>query len=415
MVVMDKVSAQSVDQQLRDRASRVIPQGMYGHLRAAGLPPGYPQFFESAQGCRIVDVNGKDYIDYMCSWGPIVLGHRHPAVDAAFLEQLQRGDCLNGPTEKLVELAERLVGLLPHADWAVFAKNGTDATTTAVTVARAGTKRRKVLVATGAYHGAVPWCSPSVAGVTVEDRAHLINYTFNDTESLARAVADAGSDLAAIVVSAFKHDMGQALVMPTTAFAQAARNFCDAAGAALIIDEVRAGFRLSLQGSWEALGVGPDISAWSKAIANGYPLAAVTGNDRFRAAFGEIYVTGSFWMGAAAMAASLATLDTLERTNGVEHMVAMGNRLRSGVAALASKHGVPVIQSGPAQMPLIQFKDDHDTALGNAFCADLLKRGVYMHPRHNMFLSCAHQESDIDETLHHFEASLSVVSEQLGQ
>jgi glutamate-1-semialdehyde 2,1-aminomutase len=223
----------SVDATLRERAQRVVPGGMWGHLNAARLPEGYPQFFASAEGCHIRDVDGREYIDFMCSWGPILLGHKHPEVQAAADAQAARGDCLNGPGEVMVELAEDLVGMVPHADWAMFQKNGGDATTACVTIARAGTGRRKVLVAKGSYHGALPWCSPSVAGVTTEDRAHLLQFEYNDVESLRAAVAEAGKDLAAILVTAFRHDLGRDLELPTAEFAQAVRLACDNADAAL--------------------------------------------------------------------------------------------------------------------------------------------------------------------------------------
>jgi glutamate-1-semialdehyde 2,1-aminomutase len=138
---------------------------MWGHMNARMLGESYPQFFKRADGCRIWDVDGNEYVDLMCSWGPIVLGHHHAIVDQAFAAQVERGDTMNGPAEVMVELAELLVSTIAHADWAMFQKNGTNATTACLTIARAGTGRRKVLVARGSYHGAVPWCSPSVAGV----------------------------------------------------------------------------------------------------------------------------------------------------------------------------------------------------------------------------------------------------------
>src|SRR5262245_30604852 len=181
----------SVDASLRERARRVIPGGLWGHLDASRLPEGYPQFFQRADGCRLWDVDGNEYVDLMCSWGPMVLGHHHPAVDAAARRQAELGACMNGPGPVLVELAELLVGMIPHADWVLMQKNGNDATTTAVTTARAGTGRRKVLVARGAYHGATPWCSPSLAGVTAEDRAHLLHFDYNDVDSLEKEIGRA--------------------------------------------------------------------------------------------------------------------------------------------------------------------------------------------------------------------------------
>ena len=391
--------AESLDATLRARAQRVVPGGMWGHLNAARLPEGYPQFFASAEGCRIRDVDGREYIDFMCSWGPILLGHQHPEVQAAATAQAARGDCLNGPGEVMVELAEDLVGMVPHADWAMFQKNGGDATTACVTIARAGTGRRKILVAKGSYHGALPWCSPSVAGVTTEDRAHLLQFEYNNVASLRTAVAEAGNDLAAIVVTAFRHDIGRDLELPAVEFARAVRQACDNADAALIIDEVRAGVRLDTRGSWETFGVRPDLCAWSKAIANGYALAAVTGNDRFREPATRVFLTGSFWCSAVAMAAARATLRIARETNVPARIQATGTMLRNGLASLARQHDVSVRQSGPPQMPLMLFDDDPQFRKGRAFCATALRHGAFFHPTHNMFLSAAHQPSDIERAL----------------
>jgi glutamate-1-semialdehyde 2,1-aminomutase len=393
------IKVDTADQKLRVRASRVVPGGMYGHMRASGLPAGYPQFFERGEGCHLWDVNGRRYVDFMCSWGPIILGHKHPGVTEAVQRQMAAGDCLNGPTERMVELAERLVRLVPHADWALFSKNGTDATTTCVTVARAASGRRKILAARGAYHGAVPWCTPHPLGVTAEDRAHLIEYVYNDVPSLEAAVDKAGGDLAGVIVSAFRHDYGFDQELPSAEFAKRARELCDDKGAALIVDDVRAGFRLTLRGSWDLLGVQPDLSAWSKAIANGYALSAVTGNDSMRDAASRLFVTGSFWCSAVSMAAAVATLDELERIDGPRVMRDLGQRFRDGIAKQATEAGVGVRQSGPPQMPTILFEDDADFAIGERFSAEALKRGVYLHPRHNMFLSAAHTADDIDLAL----------------
>ncbi len=389
----------SQDTVLRQRAQRVIPGGLWGHMNVARLPEGYPQYFASAEGCRLRDADGRSFVDMMCSWGPIVLGHRHPAVEAAVREQAERGDCMNGPGPVLVDLAERLVDMVPHADWCLFGKNGTDATTACVTIARAATGRRKLLVAQGAYHGAVPWCSPSVAGVTAEDRAHLIHFAYNDIASVDAAVHQAGGDLAAILVSAFRHDYGLRQELPAAAFANHLRAVCDAAHAALIIDDVRAGFRLDLGGSWEPLGVRPDLSAWSKAIANGHALAAVTGRDWLRQAAKDVFTTGSFWCGAVPMAAALATLDELRRIDGPSRMRAMGERLRQGLAERAAHHGIAISQTGPVQMPTLLFEDDPEWTKGSAFCVEALRHGAYLHPKHNMFLSCAHTAADIDAVL----------------
>jgi glutamate-1-semialdehyde 2,1-aminomutase len=228
---------------------------------------------------------------------------------------------------------------------------------------------------------------------------HAIYFKYNDVASLEAAAAQAGDDLAGILVSAFRHDYGLDQQLPDPVFAARARALATDKDAALILDDVRAGFRLSLHGSWSELGVEPDLSAWSKAIANGYPLAAVLGNERFRKAASQLYATGSFWCGAVPMAAALATIDVLQAQNGPEHMLRMGQRFRDGIAAQAQKHGVGVRQSGPPQMPTILFDNDVDHARGSRFASEALKRGVYLHPKHNMFLSLAHTADDIDFAL----------------
>jgi glutamate-1-semialdehyde 2,1-aminomutase len=402
------------DAALRVRAQRVIPGGMWGHQNAARLPDGYPQYFSRAEGCRLWDADGHEYIDFLCAWGPMVLGYGDPDVEAAAARQRRLGNGMNGPSARLVELAELMVDTVPHAEWAMFQKNGTDATTTCVMIARAATGRRKLLVARGAYHGAVPWCNPYPAGATAEDRMHVVPYDYNDVTSLARSADLVRKDLAGIIVSAFKHDVGKDHELPTPEFARAARALCDESGAALILDDVRAGFRIHLGGSWEPLGVRPDLAAWSKAIANGYALAAVTGNERFREGASKIFVTGSFWTEAVPMAAAIATIGKLRTGHGIERMRQMGERLRQGLARQAVAHGVRIHQSGPPQMPVVLFEGDAERKKGWLFCTEALKRGVYLHPTHTMFLSAAHGEADIDRALEATDAAMRDVARQFA-
>ena len=402
------------DQELRERAKRVIPGGMWGHMNAARLPPEYPQYFAKAEGARIWDVNGREYVDFMCAWGPMVLGYRDPDVEAAVRAQSALGDSLNGPSERLVELAELLAETIPHCDWSMLAKNGTDATTIALTIARAATEKRKVLIARKAYHGAAPWCTPYPAGTLPEDRAHQIFYDYNDPASLEQAAAEAGDDLAAIIATAIRHDIGRDHEMPNRIFAEAARKIADRTGAALILDDVRCGFRLDLGGSWELVGVRPDLTAFSKAIANGYALAAVTGRDRFRDAATRIFTTGSFWFQAIPMAAALATLRKLHAIDGTALMHRAGMRLREGLQAQADSRGIKIRQSGPPQMPLVLFEDDPEVTKGKFFCVEALKRGVFLHPVHTMFLSCAHTDAEIDRALEATDGAFAAVASKFG-
>jgi glutamate-1-semialdehyde 2,1-aminomutase len=399
----------TVDAGLRARAAKVVPGGVYGHQSVASLPAGYPQYMSRGLGSHVWDVDGNEYIDLMCSWGPVILGHRHPGVEAAAARQAAEADCQNGPSARMVELAEAMTGTVDHADWAMFSKNGTDATTQCLTMARAATGRRKILVATGAYHGADPWCTPNRSGVLPEDRAHLVPYRYNDLASVDAAMAEVGDDLAGVVVSPIRHDIGVDLELPDPAFATGLRSLCDRHGAALILDDVRCGLRLHHGSSWEPLGVAPDLSAWSKAIANGYALGAVLGREWLREAARSIYTTGSFWFGAVSMAASLATLQILEEEDTVGRMVDMGSKLRRGLAEQAGAHGIEVSLSGPVQMPFLTFAGDDDFAMADVFAHATILGGVWLHPRHNWFVSGAMDEADVDRVLEVTDGAFSEV------
>jgi glutamate-1-semialdehyde 2,1-aminomutase len=403
------------DAQLRQRAAAVIPGGMYGHMSASALPPEYPQFFQRAEGSHVWDVDGNEYVDLMCSFGPVILGHKHPKVEAAAAAQLADGDTLAGPAACMVEAAELLVDRVAHADWAMFAKNGTDATTTCLTIARAATGRTKVLAASGAYHGSAPWCTVRMDGVTPQDRSNLSYYTFNDIASVHRALDEAGGEAAAIIVSPLRHDAGFDEEMVDPGFARDLRALCDRTGAALVLDEVRAGFRLHDGGSWEPLGVAPDLSAWSKAIGNGYPIAAVAGSAPMRDAASRIFVTGSFWFQAVPMAAAAATITAIRDEGAVAAMQHTGTMLQQGIERQAAEAGVRIAMTGPPAMPNLTFAGDPDLAKGKAFCGTAVAHGVIIHPRHNWFLSAAHTDHDIEHALDATWAGFQAVRAQFGE
>lgn len=405
----------SRDRELRERAAAVIPGGMYGHQATGLLPDDYPQFFARGEGAHLWDVDGTRYLDFMCAYGPNLFGYGHPGIDAAFVRQLGQGDTLTGPTALMVELAEALVGMVSHADWAIFCKNGTDATTMALTTARAHTKRRKVVRARGAYHGAAPWCVPRPSGVIDSDRANQIFCDYNDVASLEAAVAEAGDDLAAVFAAPFRHDAFIDQAEPDPAYARRARELCDATGALLVVDDVRAGFRLTRDCSWSRMGVQPDLSTWGKCVANGHPISVMLGAEKARKAAAAIYVTGSFWYQAAPMAAGLETLRLIRETDYLERITALGQRLRDGLTARAAAAGFGFRQTGPVTMPLFLFDDDPDLRKGFCWSSEMLGRGVYVHPWHNMFLCAAMTEADIDGALDAAEASFAVLKRDVRE
>jgi glutamate-1-semialdehyde 2,1-aminomutase len=405
----------TADNALRERAARVIPNGMYGHLSARLLPADYPQFYDRGRGARVWDVDGNEYVDLMCSFGPMIMGYAHAGVEQAAAAQRERGDTLSGPGGVMVELAELLTSRVEHADWAMFAKNGTDATSLCLATARAATGRDAVVMARGAYHGWAAWSNLRPIGMPAQERANVYYYTYNDLASVQRAIEEAGAgNVAAVFVSPFRHDAGHDQELVDPAFARGLRALCDSTGAALIMDEVRAGFRLHHGGSWEPLGVRPDLSAWSKAIANGHPVGAALGADAFRPAAGQIFATGSFWYQAVPMAAAVATITALRDENAVATMEKAGQQLRDGIARQSAEHQVAVLQTGPAQMPNLSFPGDEDFARAALFCGTAAAHGALLHPRHNWFLSAAHTSDDIAQALAATDEAFRAVRAQFG-
>jgi len=395
-----------------ERALQLVPGGAYGH--AAMTPPGLPRFFATGKGALITDVDGNEYIDFMCGYGPNLLGMRHERVEEAAATQRSLGDCFSGPTPQWIDLAEALVERINHADWAMFNKNGTDATTLCMTVSRNNTGKRKILVARDAYHGAAPWCTPSMGGVLPEDRAHLVYYRYNDLDSINEVLTGIEGDVSGIIVSPFKHDAFVDQELPTQEFASGVREICDRLDAHLIIDEVRGGFRTCRGGSWEHLGVDADLSAWGKALGNGYAISAVVGTEATREGATTVYTTGSFWYAGVAMAAANETLRVADEIDLPGILGTSGSRFRNGLDDLAATYGFSLRQTGPVSMPMIIFDDDDDLGKGTFFSENAADQGVYWHPYHNMFLSAAHTADVIDEALGRLERSFDALRTHVG-
>jgi glutamate-1-semialdehyde 2,1-aminomutase len=389
---------------------------MYGHNSVVNehLPKTFPQFLAEGNGPYIRDVDGNEYIDLLCSYGPVILGHRFPPVEEAARRQAALGDCLNAPSPRIVELAELMVTSIEHADWAIFAKNGSDATTACLTIARAATGRGTILAASGSYHGTAPWCTPWPAGVLASDRTSMTYFEYNNHESLKAAVTQAGDDLAGVIVTPAKQFGGidQELVDPE--FARALRRACDERGSLLILDDVRCGFRMHFGGSWEPIGVAPDLSAWSKAMANGYAVSAIVGCDRYRDAARKVWLTGSFWFSGIAMAASIATITALREGDAVPRMARAGELLRTGMQEQARSHGLAICYSGHPAMPYITFTADQDYERMTLFSSVALAAGTYLPPRHNWFLSAAHTDDVIRKALNSTDEAFGAVQKTFG-
>jgi glutamate-1-semialdehyde 2,1-aminomutase len=398
--------------ELFERAAQVIPCGIYGHASpAVALPGAFPYYAERAQGCRYWDVDGNEYIDYLCGYGPMILGHQHPAVEEAAARQQRDALCLNHPSPVMVDLAEYLVSLVDFSAWAVFGKNGSDMTTWALQVAREHTKRRKILKVAGAYHGMDPWCTPGHAGLLEEDRAHIHDFLWNDLDSFERLLKEFRNDIAGVIMTPFHHPVFKPSEMPAPGFWSHIEAACRREGMVLILDDIRAGFRLDLRGSHKCFGFEPDLICFCKAIANGHALSAALGRKELRVAASKVFLTGSYWNSAPAMAAALACLRVLQKEDAVSALRRSGDMLMQGLVEAGRQHGFAMLASGPPAVPTLSFADDPSLRRQQRFCAEVARRGAFFHPHHNWFLSTAHTSQDIIATLRMADEAFAVVKE----
>ena len=392
------------------RGAKVIPGGIYGHQTPALMVPGeYPYYSTSSKGCRYWDIDGNEFIDYMCGYGPMVVGYQNPQIEKAVDQQRKKVACSNHPAPLQVELAERMVKLVPFADWAVFAKNGSDITTWATLVARDHTRRKKILAVKGEYHGAHAWCSPGHNGIIDEDREHIHLFEWNDLEGLRQLARKYDGEVAGIIMTPYHHPAFGDSVLPAPGFWAGVRQVCDENGIVLILDDVRAGFRLDVRGSQEYFGFEPDISCYCKAIANGYSISAGVGRKELRISASKVFLTGSYWNSAMEMAAAMETLSVLESTDAVGQMMKMGKMLNKGLTELSQKYGFQLSITGPPTIPYVRFTNETDFYRMQMWATEVTRRGSFFHPHHNWFLSSAHTQKEINESLNHSEDAFKVL------
>jgi len=389
-------------QELFARATKVIPCGIPGHFSPALLvpPTAYPFFAASGKGAHFTDVDGNDFIDYMCAYGPMVLGYDNKVVHDAAAKQRKLGDTLAAPAPVMVELAEKLTSMIAAADWAFFAKNGGDMTNYATMIARTATGRPLIVAIEGGYHGVAPWMQGAGHhGVIAGDVAGFVRIPWNDVEAFERVLAEHPGQVAGFIATPYHHPTFADSELPAEGYWQRIRELCDHEGVVLIIDDVRCGFRLSLRGSADYFGFTPDLACYCKAIANGYPISAIVGSEALKGEAAKVFYTGSYWYQAVPMAAGLACLAELERLDAPKRMQDYGRALTDGMRRLADKHGYELKVTGVPSMPYLRLTDDPSLMLHQRFCSECSRRGAYFTSHHNWFMSCAHTQDDLDRTL----------------
>ena len=382
------------------RALKVIPSGVYGHLGPSEglfLPiHKWPLISSRAEGTYFWDMDGNRYLDFMCAYGPNVLGYNDPEVDAAAAAQLKLGNCTTAPSYKMVECAELLVDTVASADWAFFMKNGSDATTFAVQCARAHTGKKKIFFLKGYYHGNDQWAMKAdYPGILPEDVANNVILPWFDMQAMEVAWEACKGDVAALIAQPYDHGNFYDNRLASKEYWAQVRKFCDDHGMLLIIDDVRAGFRLDLAGSDHYYGFKADIICFCKALANGYNMSCACGREEFRASASSLSFTGSYWMSAAPFAACIATIEKMKRLNTPELFRGLGTKLTDGLKAAGKEHGFDLVVSGEPALFYLRIANDDSLMLHQEWVAECVSRGLFITSHHNHFLNAAVTDADI--------------------
>jgi glutamate-1-semialdehyde 2,1-aminomutase len=414
----------SRNEELFERSQVFIPGGVNSPVRAFRSVGGTPRFFERGSGACLWDADGKRYIDYVGSWGPAILGHAHPAVVAAVQRAAANGLSFGAPTAAELEMAEMLCRLVPSVEQVRLVSSGTEATMSAIRLARGFTGRSRIVKFEGCYHGhadallvkagsgALTFGQPSSAGVPPEVTAHTLVLDYNDAAGLRRAFDQQGAEIAAVIVEPVAGNMN--LILPRPEFLGALRELCSRHGAVLIFDEVMTGFRVHRGGAQALYGIRPDLTTLGKIVGGGLPLGAFGGRRdimQYIAPLGPVYQAGTLSGNPVAVAAGLATLAVVQAPELHEALAQSTKRLTEGLTRVAAEGGIAFSAQAVGGMfgfyfrsrPPESFADamESDRDAFNRFFHLMLERGVYFAPSafEAGFVSAAHSESDIDTTV----------------
>ena len=427
-------------EQLFEEAKKVIPGGVNSEIRgpAWGVNPGeFPLFITKGKGSKIYDVDGNEFIDYVCAYGPIILGHAHPAVDNAVKEQMDKGFLFGLSIELEIELAKLIIKHVPCAEMVRIATTGSDVTTAAVRVARLYTGKEKIAVMDEMYHGTHDWCQVGVAGgteinyyktlitwgVPANVLDNIIILPWNKIEVIEKIIKRYHNELAAIIAEPIVP-----FVPPVDDFWKAVKELTERYDILLIFDEVKTGFRLGLGGAQEKFGVFPDLATFAKAMANGYPVSAIAGRKDIMELIGkyETRLAGTYNANGIGCAAGVATIKELEKPGTFENLYKIGEKLQKGIKDAIADTGVKAVVQGPEPGPFVvlfteleevrYFADlkKVDRVKGQVFARELAKRGIWHHPNYIWYLTTSHTEEDVEKTIQAVYEALKVVKKAEG-
>ncbi|MEZ9594554.1 glutamate-1-semialdehyde 2,1-aminomutase [Shewanella sp. 10N.261.52.F9] len=411
--------------ELFEQAKKTIPGGVNSPVRAFSGVGGSPRFIEKADGAYIFDADGKKYIDYVGSWGPMILGHNHPKIRQAVLTAVENGLSFGAPTELEITMAEKVIEMVPSIEQVRMVSSGTEATMSAIRLARGFTSRDKILKFEGCYHGhadcllvkagsgALTLGQPSSPGIPEDFAKHTLTATYNDLDSVKAIFEQYPEEISCIIIEPVAGNMN--CIPPIDGFLQGLRAICDQYGALMIIDEVMTGFRVSKSGAQGHYGVTPDLTTLGKVIGGGMPVGAFGGRKdvmQFIAPTGPVYQAGTLSGNPIAMSAGLAQMEALCEEGVYEQLAAKTEYIAEGFKAAANKHGIPMAINYVGGMFGFFFTDEEtvtnfaqvtkcDTAMFAEFYHLMLDEGVYLAPSayEAGFLSLAHGEEELEATL----------------
>jgi glutamate-1-semialdehyde-2,1-aminomutase len=393
----------NLSNELYEEAGKIIPGGVTNARHPTKFYPGhYPIFMNRGKKCHVWDVDGNEYIDWILSFGPIILGHAHPRVEKAVRKVLKKGFCFTmvHPVQNI--LAKELIRIIPCAEMVKFLVGGSDVTSAAIRIARIYTGRDKII--RWGYHGWHDWCYGGAGtdrdfqGVPVGAIRDILTFRYNDLDSLEDVFKKNRGEVAGVIMQPYEATMER----PKEGFLEGVKNITRENGAVLIFDEIRTGFRMALGGGQEHFGVIPDMAAVSKAIANGYPVSAVVGRREVMEKASETRLSSTFLVNSFPMFAALETIHELEEKGGIDYMWSLGKRLMSGLEDIVKEEGVDAEVKGAPPIPYLSFTDKEDgkrEALKKRFYIEAARRGVLFHPNHCWFLSMGHTPGDVEKTL----------------
>ncbi|MFA6004572.1 MAG: aminotransferase class III-fold pyridoxal phosphate-dependent enzyme [Elusimicrobiota bacterium] len=387
-------------EKLYKESQELIPGGMMGIRRPYNFVPGeYPIFFESGQGGWVIDADGNKFMDMLCAYGPIIIGHREKEIDDAVIKQIQeKGFCMSLVQEVQNELARTMRRLIPSCEKCVFVKTGSDATTTAIRVARAFTDRVKVLRC--GYHGWHDWCVEVKGGIAAKFYEDVTEFHYNDLAQVEDIMKKQGSEVAAIIVTPVGHPLAHEVEMPKPGYLEGLKALAEKHGSVLIFDEIRSGFRVNMGGAQKEFKVTPHMSVFGKAMANGYEISAVVGRaDILDMLVQKAFLSSTFFPNSLAQVAALATIKMLERDHVLDVIRQRGAAFAKKVSAICAGSGIACNLSGAPWMPYITFERDDKNLykkLRPEFYTQLIRRGVFLQPFHHGYIAYRHTEKDLD-------------------